>query len=81
MDMEDAPPTSDADVCISVTPSSSRMASATVSGGKLFFYHFHTFLSPCMSHVNVLSVNKQQNEALSLFLLSKIYTVAQHDNL
>lgn len=45
MDMEDAPPTSDADVCISANTSSARMASAAVSGGMLSFLSFHTFLS------------------------------------
>lgn len=45
MDMEDAPPTSDADVCISANNSSARMASAAVSGGMLSFLSFHTFLS------------------------------------
>ena len=48
MDMDDAPPTSDADVCISATSSASRMGSATVSGGELLFCNFHTSLSLCM---------------------------------
>ncbi len=46
MDIEDAPPTSDADVCISTTSSSARMASAAVSAGKLSFRSFHTLLFP-----------------------------------
>lgn len=48
VDMEDAPPASDADVCISANTSSSRMASA-VSGSMLFFSSFHTF-SPLHVH-------------------------------
>lgn len=41
MDMEDAPPTSDADVCISTTTSSTRMASSAVSGGAAYFQLSH----------------------------------------
>lgn len=42
MDMEDAPPTSDTDVCNSAATSASRMASAAVSGGMLSSFNFHT---------------------------------------
>lgn len=45
MDIDDAPSASDADVCISATTSSARMASAAVSGGMVSFLSFHTFFT------------------------------------
>lgn len=42
MDVDDVPPASDADVCIPAASSSTRMASAPVSGGGLLFLNFHT---------------------------------------
>lgn len=44
MDIEDAPPTSDTDVCIPAITSSAHMASAAVSGGMLSFLRFHALL-------------------------------------
>lgn len=45
IDVDDAPPPSDADVCIPATSSAPRSASAlaAVSGGNLLFLHFDTF--------------------------------------
>lgn len=58
MDIEDAPPTSDADVCISATTSSARMAFAAVSGGMLSFLSFHTLFSPLHGSLTLYTVTQ-----------------------